>query len=120
MDIELGGEVDAQVERGGRRHDHDADIQVGDVEADGVGVQFRRVYLMVAVGVRPVRPVHANERSHVGRADGHRRDGLGAAVGERHFLRRPELESDAAGEEEIVEDLELDEALRPDERRAHA
>ena len=107
LHAERGGEVDAEVQRVDRRHHHDADIEVGDLEADRGVAQLGRLvgvdpavtvavgagHLLVAVDIGPVRPADTHERGHIGRADGHRGDGLVAAVGQRHVLRRPELEA---------------------------
>ena len=141
VDIELAGEVDARVREVGRNHERDADIEVGDLEADRCVVQFRGLvgiddavadlnrqslatadcperrprHFVVAVEVGPVGTVRADERGDVGGADRHRHDFLGAAVAQRHRMRRPELERDAAGQEDRVEEIELEESLGADQ-----
>ena len=93
IDAGLGGQIYAQIEGIYRRHDHQTQIQVRDVEADGVRTQFVGTDRVVVVGVGPVGAVGADEGTHVGGADGHRGDGLRGAVGERHLLGGPQLKS---------------------------
>ena len=136
MDIELGGDVYAEISRDYRRHDHDADIQVGDLETGGVVVQLQRLvgvypsiavvgniacHLMIAVEIRPVGPIGADEGRHICRTDGHGRDCLVRRIVDRrvrqcHFLGRPQFKGDTAGEEYGIEEIEFDEALGTDQR----
>ena len=143
MDIELAGQVDARGREVGRNHERDADIEVGDLEADRLVVQFPGLvridhavvvqvadrlrqwialsvgprHFVVAVQVGPVGAVRADEGGDVGGADRHRRDFLGAAVAAQgHRMRRPELERDAAGQEDRVEEIEFEESLGADQR----
>ena len=46
--------------------------------------------------------------------------GASAASRQRHRLRRPELERDAAGQEDRVEEIEFQESLGTDQRGIHA
>ena len=100
-DVDLAGDVYAGVVRVRRHHENQADVEVGDVDADCVVAQFAGRDLVIAVVVGPVRAARTDEDGDVGGADRHRADIFGRdAVAERHVVRRAELERDAAGQDD--------------------
>ena len=143
MHVELASEVNTQIGRRNGGHQHDTDIEVGHVEADGILAQLsgligihdrvgrtcrglrQRIaarvcpgYLLVAIEVGPVRPIGADESRDVGSPDGHRRDRLRGVVTQGHVFGA-QLEGDTARQEDRIEEVELYEPLGTDQRMVH-
>ena len=75
---------------------------------------------MIAVEVCPVRPIDPDKGSHVGRADGHGGDVLGAVIGQRNVFGRPQFKRDASAQINGVQKIQIHESLGADQGRVHA
>ena len=130
VDREIHGEIGGRIGQRHRGPDKDADVEIVEGKALGVGIHLSRkrfpgavaVENLVVVTVKEVGAAPADEAIDVRGPDRHRRDaigGLAAAAGEFDILLRPQFEGERADERDDAEGVDVEEALRADQRRIH-
>ena len=93
-------------------HAIDSDRARGDGAAGrGIAGSERPADFLVAVDIGPVGAVAADEGADVGATDGQGGDLAGVAIGQGDALDRTQLESDAAGQNDRVEQVQFEESL---------